>query len=179
LVGLKDQPRINQNVLQVVCVGNNDNYLDMLTERLGNFDKALEYVKDCALSSLNGDCKLLKKIYFHENINANEVPIRYLDRSRQKIDYLDENKQRIIDIKGVQLGKKLANNLQNSYLKGVNYLIKQNLDKQQCPNKFLDDYDIHSWNHHIYELSDLKYQRKLINQLDIPNNVNDHEYIKN
>jgi hypothetical protein len=168
LVELKDYPRINQNVLQVVCVGSNDNYLDMLTERLGNFDQALEYVKDCALSSLNGDCRLLEKIYFQENNNNAEMPIRYLDRSRQKITYLDENGQRIIDIKGIELGKKLANNLQNSYLKGVNYLIKQNLEQQRCPNKFLNDYDIQSWNSHIYELSDVKYQRKLINQLDIP-----------
>ena len=171
LTELKDQPRINQNVLQVVCVGNNDNYLDMLTERLGNFDQALEYVKDCALSSLTGDCKLLRKIYFYDgnqSIHPNELPIKYLDKNRQKIAYLDENKQKIIDLKGIQLGKKLANNLQNSYLKGVNYLIRQNLDRQKCPNKFLDDYDVQSWNSHIYELSDLKYQRKLINQLDIP-----------
>ncbi len=172
LVGLKDQPRINQNVLQVVCVGNNDNYLDMLTERLGNFDQALQYVKYCALSSLTGDCKLLKKIYFQGNNIDEEFPIKYLDKSRHKITYLDENKKRIIDVKGLLLGKKLANNLQNSYLKGVNYLIKQNLDKQECPNKFLEEYDLQSWNQHIYELSDPKYQRKLINQLDIPNSNN-------
>ena len=176
LTELKDQPRINQNVLQVVCVGN-DNYLDMLTERLGNFDQALEYVKECALSSLTGDCKLLRKIYFHDglnNHNGGDFPIKYLDRNRHKIAYLDENKQKIIDIKGIQLGKKLANNLQNSYLKGVNYLIKRNLDQQQCPNKFLDDYDVQSWNHHIYELSDCKYQKKLINQLDIPSSRNNN-----
>jgi hypothetical protein len=37
------------------------------------------------------------------------------------------------------------------------------------PNKLLDDYDLQTWNAHIYELSDCKYQKKLVGQLDIPN----------
>ena len=167
LVQLKDKPHINQNILQVVCVGNNDNYLDMLTERLGDFDQALDYIKDCALSNLTGDCKLIRKIYFHE---GGETPIRYLDRGRQKIGYLDENHQKVIDHKGVQLGKRLANNLQNSYLKGVNHLIKDTHTKK----KLIDDYDVQSWNAHIYELSDTKYQKKLVSQLDIPNAHNEN-----
>ena len=52
---LKERPPVNQ-VLQVICIGGNDNYLDMLTSQWNNFDKALEYIKDCALSSLTGDC---------------------------------------------------------------------------------------------------------------------------
>lgn len=161
---LKEHPRNNQNVLQVVCVGDKDNYLDMLTEQFDDFDRALEYVKDCALSSLSGDCKLIKKIYFD---NGNHS-IRYIDKNKQKIGYLDKNRQKIVDIKGVLLGRRLANSLQNSYLKGVNYLTKQDREKHFSSEKFLDDYDIQSWNHHIYELSDTKYQRKLINNLDIP-----------
>jgi uncharacterized C2H2 Zn-finger protein len=165
---LKQQPRVleqhNQNILQVVCVGNNDNYLDMLTEQWG-FDRALTFIKDCALSQLSGDCKLLEKIYFG---NRDEAPIRYLDKSRNKIEFVDENKQKIIDLKGIQLTRRLANNLQNSYLKGVNYLINKNLESKMCPNKFLEEYDIQSWNQHIYELSDARYQKKILTQLDIP-----------
>ena len=51
---------INNQVLQVICVSNNDNYLDMLTKEWDDFDRALEYIKDCALSNLTGDCKLIK-----------------------------------------------------------------------------------------------------------------------
>jgi len=166
---LKQQPRVveqhNQNILQVVCIGSNDNYLDMLTEQWG-FDKALGFIKDCALSQLSGDCKLLEKIYFDNR--SGEVPIRYLDRNRNKIEFIDEKHQKVIDLKGIQLSRRLANNLQNSYLKGVNYLIKKNLDGNSCPNKFLEEYDLQSWNQHIYELSDSRYQRKILSQLEIP-----------
>lgn len=156
----------NQNVLNLLCVGNNDNYLDMLTEQWG-FDRALDYIKDCALSQLSGDCKLLEKIYF-DSQQTMVPPIRYLDKTRNKIEFIDENHTKILDIKGILLMRRLVNNLQNSYLKGVNYLINRNLNEKKCPNKFLADYDVQSWNDHIYNLCDLKYQKRLINQLDIP-----------
>ena len=50
----------------------------------------------------------------------------------------------------------------------INYLINDNLDNQRCPNKFLADYDIQTWNSHVYSLSNGAYQKKLMNQLDIP-----------
>ena len=81
---------------------------------------------------------------------------------------MNEKQERIVDVKGIQLGKKLANNLQNSYLKGVNYLINKNLENKRCPNKFLEEYDIQAWNQHIFALSDAKYQKKLVANLDIP-----------
>jgi hypothetical protein len=163
---LKDKPsNIHNNILQVVCIGGNQNYLDMLTEQWGDYDRALTFIKDCALSHLTGDCKLIQKIYFENNEIA---PIKYLDKSRNKLEYMNENKEKVIDHRGQKLGRILANNLQNSYLKGVNYLINRNLLNNQCPNKFLDEYDVQSWNNHIYELSDVKYQRKMISNLEIP-----------
>jgi hypothetical protein len=39
-----------------------------------------------------------------------------------------------------------------------------------CPNKFLEDHDLQTWNQHIYELSDARYQIKIVNHLDIPRN---------
>lgn len=161
---LKEKPNnIINNNLQIVCVGNNDNYLDMLTDQLHSFDKALEYIKDCALSQLSGDCKLIEKIYLsneHKNI-------RYTDKSRTKIEYLNENQDIVRDTKEL-FGKKIANNLQNSYLKGVNYLLNNALNSRLCPNKFLEEYDIQMWNQHIYDLCDHQYQKKIVNHLDIP-----------
>jgi len=169
IASLKEKPSTSINqILQVVCVGNNDNYLDMLTTEWNNFDRALEYIKECALSNLSGDCKLIEKIYLGGRNQFEQPSIRFLDKNRAKLSYFDENQNEIIDIKGMQLGKKLANNLQNSYLKGINYLINQNLINRLCPNKFLEDYDIQIWNQHIYELSDCQYQRKIINHLNIP-----------
>jgi len=168
---LKSEPRVihnhNNQILQILCVGGNQNYLNMLTEQWGDYDKALCFIKDCALSSLNGDCKLLEKIYFSSD-NPSEFPIKYLDKNRKKLEYLNENKERIVDPQGTRLAKILANNLQNSYLQGVNYLINQTLENKNCPNHFLDEYDIQSWNNHIYELSDSKYQKKIISCLEIP-----------
>lgn len=166
---LKAEPKVvnNNQILQILCVGGNQNYLEMLTEHWGDYDKALCFIKDCALSNLTGDCKLLEKIYFSSK-NSNECPIKYLDKNRKKLEYLDENKEKVIDPQGLRLAKILANNLQNSYLQGVNYLINKTLENRRCPNQFLDEYDIQSWNNHIYELSDIKYQKKIINNLDIP-----------
>ena len=152
---------INNN-LNIICVGQNDNYLDMLTQQLG-FDRAIEYIKDCALSSLTGDCKLIEKIYIENHPES----ITYIDKKRAKIQYFDENGNKIIDNKA-QFGRKVANNLQNSYLKGINHLITENLNNKRCPNKFLEDYDIQAWNQHIFDLSELGYQKKIVNNLNIP-----------
>ena len=165
---LKEKPIINNmnnQILQIVCVGQNDNYLDILTQQYGNFELALEFIKDCALSQLTGDCKLINKIYFESQ--QNQSSIKFLDKKRTKIEYFNEKKEKISDSKEM-FGRRIANNLQNSYLKGVNHLINKNLESRGCPNKFLDDYDIQEWNSHIYNLSDEKYQKKIVNQLNIP-----------
>ena len=166
---LTDKPLINnQNILQVVCVGQKDNYLDMLTQEYNDFDRALEFIKDCALSSLSGDCKLIEKIYLNQGPQLN---LYFVDKNRTKIEYYNENKELVRDTKEL-FGRKLANNLQNSYLKGVNHLITDNLENKRCPNKFLEDYDLQMWNQHIFDLSDLHYQKKIINRLNIPLKTN-------
>ena len=162
---LKGKPNITNNNLQVICVGNKDNYLDMLTERLGDFDRALECIKDCALSNLTGDCNLIEKIYFNHTQGA-ICPIRSMDKNRNYFEYYNEKKEKIVE-NHENFGRKIANNLQNSYLKGVNYLINQNLENRRCPNKFLEEYDLQIWNQHIYDLSDPRYQRKIVNNLNL------------
>jgi hypothetical protein len=146
-----------------VCVSGNDNYLDMLTSQMGNFEQAIDYVKDCALSDLVGDCKLIEKIYTTQNAEFSFS----IDRNNSKITYHNEKNEPITENKE-QFGRKLAHNLQNSYLKGINYLIQKNLDQKRDPNKFLDECDIMTWNNHIYQLSESNHQRKMINQLNIP-----------
>ena len=48
----KKSSHVINNNLQIICIGKDDNYLDMLTQKWNNFDRALEYIKDCALSDL-------------------------------------------------------------------------------------------------------------------------------
>jgi hypothetical protein len=158
---LKNKP--NNQVLQIVCVSSNDNYLDMLTDRMGNFDQAIAYIKDCALSDLIGDCKLIEKIYKNQD---DELAFS-IDRKNTKIFYNNDHNQPISENRDI-FGRKLANNLQNSYLKGINHLINKNLDMKRDPNKFLDDYDIMTWNTHIYHLSDIDHQRKILSRLALP-----------
>ena len=159
------KPVVN-NILNVICVSNNDNYLDMLTERTGDFNQAIDYIKECALSDLSGDCKLIEKIYMNEPTQIINN-ICFADTGRNKVTYFNEKMEQINDNR-TSFGRKLANNLQNSYLKGINYLINKKLNEQTTPSKFLEEYDIQTWNTHIYNLSDMGYQRKIINQLQIP-----------
>ena len=113
-----------------------------------------------------GDCKLIKKIYFEENADEKQHSICFVDKKRTKSNTMTEkNKKSVIQR---VFGRKLANNLQNTYLKGVNYLINKNLESRGCPNKFLDEYDIQEWNSHIYTLSDEKYHKKMMLNLEIP-----------
>src|SRR5205823_6942734 len=141
------------------------NYLAMLTERWGNYGRDLAFLKDCALSSINGDCRLLEKIYFASE-NPEDCPIKMLDRNRKKLEYVDENNEIVIDPQGLRLAKILANNLQNSYLQGVNYLINLSMEDKQSSKPAIEDYDVQCWNDHIYALSDLRYQKKIISSLE-------------
>jgi hypothetical protein len=70
-------------------------------------------IKDCALSSLAGDCQLIEKMYMRK-VNENDQPaIRFLDKGKTRIEYLNEKKEKIADSKET-FWKKIANNLQNS-----------------------------------------------------------------
>jgi hypothetical protein len=158
---LKNKPSTNQT-LNVICVTGHDNYLDMLTDRLGDFNQAIEYIKDCALSNLAGDCKLIEKIYTNQNHEMSFT----INLKQSNVTYHNEHQEKVTEPKG-QFIRKLANNLQNSYLKGINSLIDDNLNQRRNPNQLLADYDLVEWNRHIYQLSDTQHQRKLLSQLNL------------
>lgn len=153
----------NNQILNVICVTNHDNYLDMLTDQMGDFDQAIEYIRGCALSDLVGDCKLIEKIYANQN---HELSFS-INQKNSNVTYHNEQQQLVTENKDT-FGRKLANNLQNSYLKGVNHLIQRNLDHKRDPNQLLDEYDLITWNHHIYHLSESLHQRRLLGQLKLP-----------
>ena len=154
------------NLLQVVCVTANDNYLDMLTNQTGDFDYAIEYIKDCALSDVNGDCKLIEKMYSILRDDGNRECAFAPDSKGATIHYYNEKKEHVYESTDA-FRHKIANNLQNSYLKGVNYLINRVLDKKYFPSQLLETYDIMEWNRHIYQLSNASYQRKVFSRLNM------------
>lgn len=154
----------NNNYVQVVCISPNDDFHKILAGRMGT-DAATKYILDCAKNNLEGDLNLLQKIYF-EGKPESEYPIKFLDRSRNKVEFIDEHKNKVMDPRGVELTKRICSNLQNGYLIEINKIIEANLD-QQKDGGFLDEYDIFNVNNHIYALSDPKYRKKLLNSLPI------------
>jgi hypothetical protein len=151
------------NILQVICVTPHDNYLDMLADKTGSFDAAIEYIKDCALGALSGDCKLIEKIY----LDLGQQSICFMDKKKTRVRYYDEHEKPVTESKE-SLTRKLTNNLQNTYLKGINYLINRNLESRSHPCKFLETYDMMAWNEHIQKLMEPSYQNKLLNNIAIP-----------
>ena len=48
----------------------------------------------------------------------------------------------------------------------MTHLTTTGLERKVNPNKLLDSYDFRVWNEHIYQLSDEKYHKKLVNHLE-------------
>lgn len=161
---------LNQNhSLNILCLGKNDNILDMLSSAEGIVN-ALTYMKDCVLAQLAGDCRILQKAY---RLDTAQAAIMYVNKSKTKYCYYDERRRLTVEANAAVMAKKLAGILQRSYLKGMegfktNILGEQreglNIDKM--PE--LEAYDIHLWNEHVQRLSDEKYQKKVLKSLKIP-----------
>jgi hypothetical protein len=153
---------VNNNFIQIICVGKNDDFYKILSARMGE-KEAGEYILNCAKNNLDGDLNLLKKIYF-EGKSPAEYPIKFLDKSRKKVQFLNENKELYVDSSGSELARRLCSSLQNGYLLQVNQIIEANTD-QKDDAKFMDEFDIYNCHNHIYELSDKTYRKKLITSL--------------
>ena len=158
---------INSN-LQVMCVNSNDNFLDVLTSR-SNAQDALTFIKDCALSRLAGDCRLLEKVYF--STIGTRPPIMTMNQTRTRFVYYDENNKKTLETNPKILARKLADCLQRTYLKGINLYRTDVSDPDSLKVNHIESYDVEDWNEHIHDLSDEKYQKKILDRLKIPNVV--------
>lgn len=152
----KIKPTINHNYNKLkIYLHENGDTLKLLHERTGDFQGSLEFLKDCALSDLSGDIRIIDALY----LQGEEPAIFYVDLKKKQLVWKDEDGQIYPDKDGL-VGRKLARNLQNGYLNGANYLTKQVMD--------LADHDIEMWNNHIYKFADTRYQKKLISYSRIP-----------
>ena len=140
---MTEQPNIINNILQVVCVSQTNNYLDWDTPIAPFLVKLLNF------GGYGG------------------IP-NYIDKARTRIEYFDEKQELKIDKKNnfaanypiickiyffKSIAKSKSSDFCNTFFKSI----------------FLEEYDIQTWNQHIYNLSDISYQKKLMNQLNIPN----------
>ncbi len=158
----------NQN-LNILCLGKNDNLLDMLSSTEG-LENALTYMKDCVLAQLAGDCRILERAY---KLNTEQAAIMYANKSKTKYRYYDERRRLTTEGNASVMAKKIAGILQRSYLKGMEGFktdllgeTRQGETEERTPE--LEAYDIHLWNEHVQRLADEKYQKKVLKSLKIP-----------
>lgn len=156
---------VNNNVtnnLNVLCVRPNDSYLDILTQREG-VDRAIEFIRGCALSGPNGDTKLLEKVYLNDQ-SSPRLTFTFRDLKRGRVDYIGEAGCLVIDVDGRRLSQILCNNIQKVYGDALDYLTKEpeNEPNRKFSYKYLSQYDIEIWNNHINNLSNEKVQKKFM-----------------
>ncbi len=163
---------INQNSnnnLNVMCLTKNDDFLQLLTLQDGA-KKALTFIKNCALARLAGDCRILERIYFPPDKNP---ALMYANRSRTQFVYYDEKQNRIVEGNPKVVAKILAENIQRSYLKGSQSLRDSDgkpmyVGEDHPFLPVIEEFDMFTWNSHIYELNDEKYQKKVLSSIRIP-----------
>jgi hypothetical protein len=164
---------INNQNLNILCLGSKDNLLDIL-ESSDGLPNALSYLKGCALARLSGDCRILERVY---KLDTTQAAIMYANKSKTKFVYYDERQRRTVESNKEVMAKKLADILQRSYLKGMGSFRTDMLENQRDEYEEsrdlgnmpeLDPYDVQIWNAHIHELADENYQKKVLKSLKIP-----------
>ncbi len=162
---------VNNNNLNVMCLGSNDDLLQILTSR-SDIVQALTMIKDSALGKLAADCRILERIYFPENMKP---AIMYANTAKTQFVYYDEKKNRVVESSAKVIAKKLAGNLQCAYLKSFNEFRRDRRDydteaEWQCHKNrpTLEAYDKDVLNTHIQRLQDDRYQKKILIGMKIP-----------
>jgi predicted RNA-binding Zn-ribbon protein involved in translation (DUF1610 family) len=101
-------PVINNQNLSILCLGSNDNLLDMMSASEG-LPLALTFLKSCALSRLAGDCRILERVY---KLDTTQAAIQLINKSKSKYVYYDERQRRTVESNAKVLAKKLTAILQ-------------------------------------------------------------------
>ncbi len=172
-ISMKSPSVHNQN-LNVMCLGLQDNLLDILTKQI-TLPLALTFVKNSALGKLSGDIRILQKVYLPDD---KRPAIMYHNKSKTQFVYYNENNDRVVETNMATMAKKLADILQRTYLKGMQSfkidLCGEDREDQLpiAPQSSLmptvEPYDLDTWNAHIHDLRDEKYQKKILRSMGIP-----------
>ena len=169
---LKKNPSVINNNLQIICVTGKDNYLQKITDIMGDEYAALKYIVNCAIGGIDGDCKLIEKNYAKgaplpgSSSEVVIVPSITVSKSKSEVVYYDENKNKVTT-SIVSFAYTIAENLMTCYLKTLAQLTNGTLNNRQCPNKFMEEYNLQLMQEHVYELIKPINKRKVIDKLDL------------
>jgi hypothetical protein len=168
LASLSNQGSINNNNLNVMCLGSKDDLFQILVSR-SNIIEALTVIKNSALGRLTGACQLLEKVYFPPNMKP---AIMLANTTKTQYIYYDENKNRIVESNAKVIAKKLADHLQRAYLKSSCEFSREHQDRNDEETRkgrpILEPYDMDILNTHIQQLQDDRYQKKILAGMNIP-----------
>ena len=105
---------------------------------------------------------MIKKLYF-DGKKKSEFPIRVKDFKRNKLEYLEENGEWVLDIRGEIVGKRLCDNIVSTLLIAntcFNEVIISEKDEDK-KELLLDLFQINRTQAHILKLTERKTQCKL------------------
>jgi hypothetical protein len=150
--------------VEIVCLAKGD-YIKKLEELYdGDIEKAMIYIRNVGIATdfLEGDFRLIKRLYF-DGKKKSEFPIRVKDFKRNKLEYLEENGEWVLDVHGEIVGKRLCDNIVNTLLIANSKFSEMIINEKDEDKKelLLDLYQINKTQAHILKLTERKTQCKL------------------
>ena len=150
--------------IDIVCLAKGDYVKKIIQLYDGDEEKAMNYIKNVGIATdfLEGDFRMIKKIYF-DGKKKSQFPIRVKDYKRNKLEYLEENGEWILDIRGEIVGKRLCDNLVATLLVAntqFNEVIINEPDEERKA-VLLDIFQINKTQAHILKLTERKTQGKM------------------
>jgi len=150
--------------IDIVCLAKGDYVKKIIEIYDGDEEKAMNYIKNVGIATdfLEGDFRMIKKIYF-DGKKKSQFPIRVKDLSRNKLEYLEENGEWILDIRGEIVGKRLCDNIVSTLLIANTRFNEVIINEPDEDKKavLLDLFQINKTQKHIMKLLERKTQGKL------------------
>lgn len=150
--------------IDIVCLAKGDYVRQLVKLYDGDEKKAMEYIKNIGIATdfLEGDFRLIKKVYF-DGKKKSQFPIRVKDIKRNKLEYLEENGEWVLDINGEIVGRRLCENIVSTLLIANNcfndvIILEKDEDRKEL---LLDLFQINKTQAHIMKLLERKTQGKL------------------
>ena len=154
--------------IDIVCLAKGDYVKKIIQIYDGDEEKAMNYIKNVGIATdfLEGDFRMIKKIYF-DGKKKSQFPIRVKDFSRKKLEYLEENGEWVLDIRGEIVGKRLCDNIVKTLLIANNQFNEVIINEPDEDRKavLLDLFQINKTQTHIMKLMERKTQGKMTHRV--------------
>jgi len=154
--------------IDIVCLAKGDYVKKVIEVYGGDEKKAMEYIKNVGTATdfIESDFLMIKKVYFDGKLKS-QFPIRIKDFSRKKIEYLEENGEWIVDVRGEIVGKRLCDNIVKTLLIANNQFNDVIINEPDEDRKavLFDLFQINKTQAHIMKLLERKTQGKMIHRV--------------